>query len=95
MRQNLFFVVPSAFILYGFLIYYQLLAISSQQLVGTFSFQFSILNFQLVALGIGAASFASESGTGFGDGDEVTELVEVPKSYFDFWSETEIWRAKI
>ena len=34
------------------------------------------------ALGIGAASFASESGTGFGDGNEVTELVEVPKSNF-------------
>ena len=34
------------------------------------------------ALGIGAASFASESGTGFGDWDEVTELVEVPRSYF-------------
>ena len=32
-----------------------------------------------VALGIGAASFASVSGTSFGDGDEVTELVEVPK----------------
>ena len=32
------------------------------------------------ALGIGAASFASNSGTKFGDGDEVTELVEVPKS---------------
>ena len=32
------------------------------------------------ALGIGAASFASVSGTSFGDGDEVTELVEVPKS---------------
>ena len=34
------------------------------------------------ALGIGAASFASESGTGFGDGNEVTELVEVPRSNF-------------
>ena len=34
------------------------------------------------ALGIGAASFASKSGTRFGDGDEVTELVEVPKSNF-------------
>ena len=34
------------------------------------------------ALGIGAASFASESGTGFGDGNEVSELVEVPKSNF-------------
>ena len=33
-----------------------------------------------LALGIGAASFASVSGTSFGDGDEVTELVEVPKS---------------
>ena len=33
-----------------------------------------------VALGIGAASFASVSGTSFGDGNEVTELVEVPKS---------------
>ena len=31
------------------------------------------------ALGIEAASFASVSGTSFGDGDEVTELVEVPK----------------
>ena len=30
------------------------------------------------ALGIGAASFASVSGTSFGDGDEVTEPVEVP-----------------
>ena len=47
------------------------------------------------ALGFGAASFARESETGFGDGDEVTELVEVPKSYFDFWSETVTWRAKI
>ena len=35
-----------------------------------------------IALGIEAASFVSESGTGFGDGDEVTELVEVPRSYF-------------
>ena len=34
------------------------------------------------ALGIGAASFWSDSGTGFGDGNEVTELVEVPRSYF-------------
>ena len=34
------------------------------------------------ALGIGAASFASVSGTGFGNGNEVTELVEVPRSYF-------------
>ena len=34
------------------------------------------------ALGIGAASFASDSGTGFGDGNEVTELVEVPRSNF-------------
>ena len=33
------------------------------------------------ALGIGAASFASESGTSFGDGDEVTEPVEVPSPY--------------
>ena len=73
---------------------YQLSAISYQQSV-EINFQFSVFNFQLVALGIGAASFASESGTGFGDGDEVTELVEVPKSYFDFWSETETWRAKI
>ena len=72
-------------------------AVSYQQLAISWNFQFSIFNFQLVALGIGAASFASESGTGFGDGDEdeVTELVEVPKSYFDFWSETETWRAKI
>ena len=30
------------------------------------------------ALGIGAASFASVSGTSFGDGNEVTEPVEVP-----------------
>ena len=35
------------------------------------------------ALGIGAASFASVSGTSFGDGDEVTELVEVPSPYFE------------
>ena len=70
-------------------------AVSYQQLAISWNFQFSIFNFQLVALGIGAASFASESGTGLGDGDEVTELVEVPKSYFDFWSETKTWRAKI
>ena len=41
----------------------------------TFHFQFSTPD----ALGIGAASFASVSGMSFGDGDEVTELVEVPK----------------
>ena len=35
------------------------------------------------ALGIGAASFASKSGTSFGDGDEVTEPVEVPRSDFE------------
>ena len=35
------------------------------------------------ALGIGAASFASVSGTSFGDGDEVTEPVEVPRSDFE------------
>ena len=35
------------------------------------------------ALGIGAASFASESGTNFGDGDEVTEPVEVPSPYLE------------
>ena len=34
------------------------------------------------ALGIGAASFASDLGTGFGNGDEVAEPVEVPR--FDF-----------
>ena len=45
------------------------------------------------ALGIEAASFASDSGTSFGDGDEVTELVEVPRS--DFECETKIKRAKI
>ena len=33
------------------------------------------------ALGIGAASFASETGTSFGDGDEVAEPVEVPSPY--------------
>ena len=47
------------------------------------------------ALGIGAASFASKSGTSFGDGDEVAELVEAPRSCFDFACETEIKRAKI
>ena len=36
-----------------------------------------------VALGIGAASFASKSGTSFGDGNEVTEPVEVPRSDFE------------
>ena len=35
------------------------------------------------ALGIGAASFASKSGTSFGDGNEVTEPVEVPRSDFE------------
>ena len=35
------------------------------------------------ALGIGAASFASGTGTSFGDGDEVTEPVEVPRSDFE------------
>ena len=35
------------------------------------------------ALGIGAASFASGTGTNFGDGDEVTEPVEVPSPYFE------------
>ena len=35
------------------------------------------------ALGIGAASFASGSGMTFGDGNEVTELVEVPRFDFD------------
>ena len=35
------------------------------------------------ALGIGAASFASVSGTSFGDGDEVTEPVEVPSPYLE------------
>ena len=35
------------------------------------------------ALGIGAASFASETGTSFGDGDEVTEPVEVPSPYLE------------
>ena len=34
------------------------------------------------ALGIRAASFASDLGTGFGNGDEVAEPVEVPR--FDF-----------
>ena len=34
------------------------------------------------ALGIGAASFASDLGMGFGNGDEVAEPVEVPR--FDF-----------
>ena len=41
--------------------------------------------FELIAanaLGIGAASFASVSGTGFGDEDKVTEPVEVPSPYF-------------
>ena len=47
------------------------------------------------ALGIGAVSFASKSGTSFGDGTEVAELVEVPRSCFDFACETEIKRAKI
>jgi len=45
------------------------------------------------ALGIGAASFASKSGTSFGDDDEVTELVEVPRS--NFGREMEMRRAKI
>ena len=35
------------------------------------------------ALGIGAASFASKSGTSFGNGDEVTEPVEVPRPDFE------------
>ena len=35
------------------------------------------------ALGIGAASFASGTGTSFGNGDEVTEPVEVPMSDFE------------
>ena len=37
------------------------------------------------ALGIGVASFASKSGTSFGDGNEneVTEPVEVPRSDFE------------
>ena len=35
------------------------------------------------ALGIGAASFASGTGTSFGNGDEVTEPVEVPRSDFE------------
>ena len=41
-----------------------------------------ILNFYNsgAALGIGAASFWSETGTRFGDGNEVTELVEVSRS---------------
>jgi len=39
----------------------QLSAFSNWQSVETFSFQFSIFNFQLVALGIGAASFWSEA----------------------------------
>ena len=47
------------------------------------------------ALGIGAASFASKSGTSFGDGDEVAELVEAPRSWFEFVCETEIKRAMI
>ena len=47
------------------------------------------------ALGIGAASFASVAETSFGDGDEVAELVEAPRSCFDFVCETEIKRAKI
>ena len=36
-----------------------------------------------VALGIGAASFASGKGTSFGNGNEVTEPVEVPRSNFE------------
>ena len=35
------------------------------------------------ALGIGAASFASGTGTSFGDGNEATEPVEVPRSDFE------------
>ena len=35
------------------------------------------------ALGIGAASFASGTGTSFVNGDEVTEPVEVPRSDFE------------
>ena len=45
------------------------------------------------ALGIEAASFASGSGTSFGDVNEVTELVEVPSLCLG--SETGMRRAKI
>ena len=53
-------------------------AVSSQQLVGTFSFQF------LTRCVRDWSGILCEriSGTRFGDGDEVTELVEVPRSYF-------------
>ena len=45
------------------------------------------------ALGIEAASFARGTGKSFGDGDEVTELVEVPSLCLG--SETGMKRAKI